>query len=365
MTNPEASIDTIVRRFQGAETGTIQYKAHGTGHIHQTYWVQQDHRQYLLQQVNHTVYPDVEGMMNNVLRVTEHLRHKLNSQSDTTLTTLRVIPTRDGSLCYQDAAGRFWRMFDFVAPSVAYNVTPSAIYAQEAGRAYGQFQAFLLDLPAPTLHEVIPSFHHLGHRLRQFEKVLAEDRVRRAGYVRREIAFVHQRAEELLRLDQLVARDELPVRVTHNDTKLNNLLFDPTTQRVRCVVDLDTVMPGTVLYDFGDAIRTIAGTVAEDTVDLKKVTLSLPYYQAFAQGYLSAAHFLTPIEIAHLPLSARYMTFIMGLRMLTDYLAGDVYYKIDHPEHNVQRTRVQFQLVRRMEEQFDRMNEIVQRLVGR
>ena len=357
-------MNAIISQFLPAETQSYHYEPYGAGHINDTFLVRSNEGEaYLLQRINHQVYADVTGMMDNIRRVTEHLRHKLESYPDNTLTTLQIIPTHDGALFYQDDTSSYWRMITFIRDGVSYEVAPSPALAQEAGRAFGQFQALLSDLPGPPLHEVIPQFHHMDHRLHQFEQALTADPVHRVAHVDDEIQFVRQRAKKMLAWYQLIATGQLPLRVTHNDTKLNNVLLDPTTHRVRCVVDLDTVMPGSVLYDFGDAIRTTANTAVEDEPNLDRVQFSLPYYEAFTRGYLSQAlSFLTDAERIHLPFSAQYMTFIMGLRMLTDYLSGDVYYKIHHPEHNLQRARAQFQLVLRMEEQYEEMVRVVEQL---
>ena len=359
------SMDTIVQRFQ-LTGNSFTYEPFGAGHINDTFLLRNDQADsYLLQRINHQVYKNVHGMMRNIRRVTEHLRQKIASSDDPSLlTTLQVISTHDGDLFYQDAAGNYWRVLTFISDSVAYDVATSPVQAREAGRAFGQFQALLHDLPGEPLIEVISDFHHMGGRLTKFAQALDADVVQRAAQVPDEINFVRQRADEMLALYRLVETGQLPQRITHNDTKLNNVLLDPLTHRARCVVDLDTVMPGTVLYDFGDAIRTTANTATEDEPDLDKVQLHLPYYEAFAQGYVSEARaFLTDREIEHLAFSARYMTFIMGLRFLTDYLAGDVYYKTHHPEHNLQRARNQFQLVTRMEAQYDEMVRIIEQLL--
>ncbi len=299
--------------------------------------------------------------MRNIYRVTQHLTVALSDHPS--LTTFQLVLTRQGGFCYQDAAGNYWRVFTFIEGGVAYDITPSAAPAREAGRAFGQFQALLLDLPGDPLIETIPRFHHLANRLTYFEQALVANRAQRASLVSAEVAFVRQRAPEMLRLHALIDSGQIPLRITHNDTKLNNVLLDPVTHRARAVVDLDTVMPGSVLHDFGDAIRTVASTAAEDEAELSQVRFHLPYYEAFAEGYLAEARaFLTAEEIKYLPLSARYMTFIMGVRMLTDYLDGDTYYKIGYPNHNLDRARNQFWLIEQMEEQHDSMIQVVQKL---
>lgn len=358
------SIDAIIRQFQLAGGRPFTHRPYGGGHINDTYLVSDGAtHQYLLQRINHRVYTDVVGLMNNIRRVTEHLRRQ--PPTSATLTTLRVITTRDGSLFYQDAVGNYWRVLTFIRDSIAYDVANSPTQAQEAGRAFGQFLARLRDLPEPPLHETIPVFHHMKSRLDNFTHARQTDVAQRAGLVPDEITFVRHRADEMLALHDRVERGQIPRRVTHNDTKLNNVLLDPLTHQARCVVDLDTVMPGTVVYDFGDAVRTIASTAPEDEADLEKVQLRLPYYEAFARGYLSETRvFLTDQETKQLPFAGRYMTFMMGLRFLTDYLAGDVYYKTQHSEHNVQRARAQFRLITRMETRYEEMVDVVQRLVG-
>ncbi len=344
--------------------GPFNIQPFGSGHVHDTFRVHDaQSTAFLLQRINHAVFTDVEGMMRNIYRVTQHLTAALFDHPS--LTTFQLVLTRQQKLFYQDTAGDYWRVFTFIEGGVAYDITPSAAPAREAGRAFGQFQALLLDLPGEPLIETIPKFHHLANRLTYFEQTLASDTAQRASQVSSEVAFVRQRAPELLRLHQLIDSGEIPARITHNDTKLNNVLLDPVSHRARAVVDLDTVMPGSVLHDFGDAIRTVASTAAEDEKDLKQVQFHLPYYEAFAEGYLAETRdFLTTEEITYLPLSARYMTFIMGLRMLTDYLAGDTYYKTAYPEHNLDRARNQFWLIKQMEKQHDAMVQVVEKLLS-
>ena len=356
-----SSIDQTIRQFQLVGT-SFTYEAFGSGHINDTYLIRDSHEYpYLLQRINHQVYTDVQGTMNNISRVTKHLQQKLAQVNAPSLTTLQVIPTHQGDLFYQDASGNYWRILTFISDTVAYNVATSPVQAREAGRAFGLFQALLRDLPGEPLIETIPRFHHMNSRLAKFAEARDANVVQRADEVSEEISFVQQRADEMVQLHHLVETGQIPRRVTHNDTKLNNVLLDPHTHQARCVVDLDTVMPGSVLFDFGDAIRTTANTAAEDETNLNGVQLHLSYYEAFSQGYLSEARaFLTKEEIEYLPFSACYMTFIMGLRFLTDYIAGDIYYKIHHPDHNLRRARNQFQLVRRMEANYDEMVRIIQ-----
>ena len=345
--------------------GPFEIQPFGSGHVHDTFRVQDAQENlFLLQRINHAVFKDVEGMMRNMQRVTQHLRQKTAALSETdSLTTFQLVLTKNKRLFYQDEAG-YWRVLTFVEGGTAYQRTPSAAVAREAGRAFGRFSALLLDLPGGPLVDTIPKFHHLTQRLAAFEQALVADVAQRAAEVLAEVAFVRQCAPELLRLHTLIDSGQIPSRITHNDTKLNNVLLNPVTHRARAVVDLDTVMPGSVLHDFGDAIRTVASTAAEDEADLNQVRFHLPYYEAFAEGYLAeTSTFLTSVEIEYLPLSARYMTFIMGVRMLTDYLAGDTYYKTAHPNHNLDRARNQFWLIKQMEEQHNKMVRVVQKLI--
>lgn len=355
------TVQPILTHFQIDGPFTVQ--PFGSGHVHDTFRVRdaQD-ASFLLQRINHAVFTDVEGMMRNIHRVTQHLTAALSDHPS--LTTFRLVLTRQKELFYRDTTGNYWRVFTFIDGGVAYDITPSAAPAREAGHAFGQFQTLLLDLPGEPLIETIPKFHHLANRLTYFEQAFASDTAHRASQVALEVAFVRQRVPELLRLHQLIDTGRIPLRITHNDTKLNNVLLDPVSHRVRAVVDLDTVMPGSVLHDFGDAIRTVASTAAEDEADLRQVQFHLPYYEAFAAGYLSeTCRLLTAEEITYLPLSARYMTFIMGLRMLTDYLAGDTYYKTAYATHNLDRARNQFRLIEQMETQHNAMVQVVQKLV--
>ena len=356
------SLQSVVRQFQRAERD-FTVRPFGTGHIHDTFLVRSDNNsQYLLQRINHAVYQDVAGLMQNIQRVTSHLRQKLDTSTSDSLTTFCVIPTHDQHWFYQDEAGHHWRMFTFVDRTVAYEVAQSPELIRKAGQAFGQFIALLRDLPGEPLITTIPAFHNMGSRLRNFERTVSDDTVGRLAQVSPEVAFVRQRADEMRALHQRVADGKIPQRTTHNDTKLSNVLFDRSGE-ARCVVDLDTVMPGTVLYDFGDAIRSMASTTVEDEGDLDQVRFHFPFYEAFAEGFLSDTRsFLTEAEIDQLPFSACYMTFIMGVRFLTDYLAGDVYYKIRDPAQNLRRARNQFQLIRRMEDQYDEMIRVVQRL---
>ncbi len=313
----------------------------GGGHINDTYRLVNPHgTDYLLQRINHRVFPDVEGLMRNITLVTDHLRTRLTDGQ----TTPTVIPSTDGQSFYRAPDGNYWRVFEFLGGLHSYEVVGTPAQAYEGAKSYGYFLRSLEDLPADRLTAVIPGFHDLPLRLRQFASALASPAGNRAGECRADIARVHALADDLLVIDRLHKDGSIPRRVTHNDTKFNNVLLTPD-DRGRCVVDLDTVMPGIVHFDFGDGVRSGVSPVGEDEADLSRVTVDVEKFRGFAAGYLEVTRdVLSETEIAHLARSGAYMAYIMGVRFLTDYLAGDVYYKISHPGHNLLRARNQLRL---------------------
>ncbi len=337
----------------------------GKGHIHDTYRVRTsgtDSPNYLLQRINNKVFVHVPEMMDNIERVTHHIRQKLKSISGSQINreVMTVIPTSRGNSYYIDPEDQFWRMFLFINDSYSIDKAENEDQAYEAGKALGKFQRLLADFPHQVLHETIPDFHHIKKRLRKFKKVITQDPLGRARALGEEIHFVTKRREEMSLIYNLGRAGFIPERVTHNDTKLNNLLFDEHGKALTWV-DLDTVMPGFIHYDFGDAIRTLANTAMEDESDLNRVSFHFAYYESFTQGYLEeVAGVLTPIELIHLAFSSKLMTFIMGLRFLTDFIEGDVYYKIEHPEHNLVRAQNQFKLLREMEDAYEDMKQTVE-----
>ncbi|OPZ25066.1 MAG: N-acetylhexosamine 1-kinase [Lentisphaerae bacterium ADurb.BinA184] len=345
---------------------------YGSGHINDTFAVRLSQGgtviRYILQRINHRIFKDVPGLMANIVRVTGHCAHKLAAAGcpDATRRGLTVVPTRDGQPFHTDADGSFWRAYVFIEGAHTYDVVESPAQACAAARAFGDFQRTLADLPPPALVETIPGFHDTRRRFEAFQKALAADRHHRARDVRGEIAFVEARADIVGRLVDLQRAGRLPERTTHNDTKLNNVLLDDGTGEGVCVIDLDTVMPGLVLYDFGDMVRTAARPTPEDERDLSRVVVSVPMFEALARGYLaSAGAFLTPCEREHLAFSARLISFEIGLRFLTDHLDGDAYFKIHRPGHNLDRCRVQFAMVRSIEEHSEEMEAIVAAAAGR
>jgi Ser/Thr protein kinase RdoA (MazF antagonist) len=297
--------------------------------------------------------------MENIQRVTSHLAAHLSADPDRDRRVLTLIPAQDGRPWRQDAEGSYWRVYRFIERARTYDAVESPKQAFQAAKAFGQFQKMLVDLPAPHLHSTIPDFHHTPKRFKAFERALAADTAGRAVLAKPEIEFAlaHHSMVSLL----LDAR--LPDRVTHNDTKFNNVMFDDETGEGICVVDLDTVMPGLALYDFGDMVRTATSPADEDEPDLSKVTMQLPMFEALARGYLSSAgSFLTKAERQHLAFAGKLITFEQGIRFLTDYLSGDTYYKVHREGHNLDRCRTQFKLVESIEQQEEKMDRLVNAL---
>ena len=335
--------------LEGAVTGIEPY---GDGHINTTYLVTTDGPRYILQQMNTSIFPDTVNLMRNVELVTSTLKAQGKE-------TLDIVPTTSGAT-WAEIDGGAWRVYKFIEHTVSYNLVPNPDVFREAGSAFGDFQNFLSEFDASQLTETIARFHDTPNRYANFEKALAADALGRAKNITSEIEFIHAREQDChVLLDQLAA-GEIPLRVTHNDTKINNVLIDAATGKGICVIDLDTVMPGLSAYDFGDSIRTGANDCAEDEPDQSKVHFDLHLYEVFAKGYLSTAGAsMSMAEKKSLAWGARLMTLECGIRFLTDYLEGDHYFHIARPDHNLDRARTQFTLVRQMEEVFDQMLEIV------
>ena len=345
--------------------GPVLCDAHhyGEGHINDTFvvWREDHSKRFILQRINTDTFTNPVGLMENVCGVTRHLRAKILAEGgDPARETLNVIPTLSGSTCYLDADGGAWRAYDFVEDTICLQQVGSEADFRTVAETLGKFQNQLADYPASTLHETIARFHDTPNRYANFEKALAADALGRAKNIAPEIEFIHAREQDChVLLDQLAA-GEIPLRVTHNDTKINNVLIDAATGKGICVIDLDTVMPGLSAYDFGDSIRTGANDCAEDEPDQSKVHFDLHLYEVFAKGYLSTAGAsMSMAEKKSLAWGARLMTLECGIRFLTDYLEGDHYFHIARPDYNLDRARTQFTLVRQMEEVFDQMLEIV------
>ena len=329
----------------------------GNGHINRTYRVIcENGKEYILQRVSQVAFHHPEQLIENIDAVTAHIAHKPELHQQ----TLHLIETKDGKKFYIAPDGEFWRAYSYIANGICLEAprTPQDFY--EAAVAFGAFQLALADFPPQRLHETIPHFHDTADRFRQLRESVAADAAGRVKDVQPELDFLFAREEELCTLCRMQAAGELPLRVTHNDTKLNNVLLDPQTGCAKCVLDLDTVMPGLSAYDFGDGVRFGASSAAEDEKDLDQVWLKLDMYQAFLEGYLDACgHALTPKEIEVLPLGAKIITAELAMRFLKDYLEGDVYFKIDYPTQNLDRCRTQLKLVADMEAKWPEMQRIL------
>ena len=336
---------------------------YGEGHINDTFvvWRANHTKRFILQRINTDTFTDPAGLMENICGVTRHLRTKIQAEGgDPGRECLNVIPTLSGAAYYIDSEGNAWRAYDFVENTVCLQQVGCEADFRTVAETLGKFQNQLADYPASTLHETIARFHDTPNRYANFEKALAADALGRAKTIAPEIAFIHAREKDChVLLDQLAA-GEIPLRVTHNDTKINNVLLDEATGKGICVIDLDTVMPGLSAYDFGDSIRTGANDCAEDEPDQSKVHFDLHLYEVFAKGYLSTAgSTMHTAEKRSLAWGAKLMTLECGIRFLTDYLEGDHYFHIARPNHNLDRARTQFTLVRQMEDVFDQMTAIV------
>ena len=344
---------------------------YGNGHINDTYKV--TYRQtdrfvlYLFQQINRQVFKDPFSLMDNVDRVCTHLQHKYklanDSHTDSSRCALTLIRTHDNRPCFEDSTGAVWRVYHFIEGATSHNIVQNTQQAFTIANIFGEFQKLLMDLPGNRLNNTIPDFHNTPKRYKDLESSVAKDPFNRAAEAKKEIRFALEHKELAGGLIAPYHDGRIPERISHNDAKLNNVLLSDGTQKALCIIDLDTVMPGLSLYDFGDLLRSATSPVAEDEPDLSKVTMQLPMFEALADGYLSSAGcFLTEIEKIMLPLSGKVITFEIGIRFLTDFLNGDVYFKTHHKQHNLNRCRTQFRLIESMIEQEEAMNRIVEKL---
>ena len=329
----------------------------GEGHINETYLTTCDSGlSYILQKINTNTFRDPVGLMENVSAVTDFLARRAQDPRR----TLQIIRARDGKPYHVDEQGAYWRMTNFVPSSVCLQKAETTRDFYNTGLAFGRFQKLLADFPAATLHESIPKFHDTRDRYRQLREAIAQDKAGRAASCRTEIDFAMAREAEAGQIVEALESGRLPWRVTHNDTKLNNILLDYDTREPLCVIDLDTVMPGSSLYDFGDSIRFGAATAAEDETDLSKVSMSLDLFEVYTRGFLTGCGgSLTELELQMLPIGAKMMTLECGTRFLADHLNGDVYFRIHRENHNLDRCRTQFKLVDDIESKLDQMAEIV------
>ena len=351
-------------KWNGSVSEPIPY---GEGHINQTYAItvtsEQGAKRYILQKINTDTFKDPAGLMENICGVTDFLREKARQRgNDPARATLHVVPTKEEKPYYQAVDGGCWRVYDFVEDTVCLQQVQSAEDFYQSAVAFGNFQHQLADYPAHTLHETIPHFHDTPKRFADFQRAVAEDRMGRAAQVQREIEFVRAREADYHIMVDLLAAGKLPLRVTHNDTKLNNILFDKTTGEGLCVIDLDTVMPGLAANDFGDSIRFGASTAAEDEQDISKVSCDLHLFEVYVKGFLEGCGgALTDLEVEMLPMGAILMTFECGMRFLADHLEGDHYFRIHRENHNLDRARTQFKLVWDMEQKLSEMKAIVEK----
>lgn len=348
-------IEKAAYAFQ-TDGAPVDCKAFGHGHINNTFCVTTESgKKYVLQRINKYVFKNPIRVMANTSSVTNYLRQRV----DDPRMTLHFLPTKDGRYYYKGYDGEFWRMYDFVG-GFTLDMPESDEDFYQSALAFGRFQELLSDYPADTLYEIIPNFHNTVDRYHQFKESVEMDIVGRAEEVQQDIQFLLEREEAGGVLQKMLNAGILPLRVTHNDTKLNNVLLDTKTRKSLCVLDLDTVMPGSSLYDFGDSIRFGAATAAEDEPDTSKMSLDLHLFEVYTQGFLEAAPSLTNMEVAMLPLGAYIMTLELAVRFLKDYLDGDLYFsKIAYPEHNLVRARSQMALVADMEKKWTQMNLIV------
>ena len=351
-------------RFEG---NLVSAEPYGDGHINDTYALVyttgDKKRRYILQRMNKSVFPDIGTLMENVALVTDFLACEIEKRGgDCERETLKLIKTKDGKNYFVDENGDCWRAFLFIENTIAYQTVDSPEIFEDTGRAFGVFIAGLADFDASRLGEVIKNFHDTRDRYRKFNDALEKDKANRAAGVAEEIEFVKQRQNYCGLITGMLERGEIPLRVTHNDTKLNNILVDADTKKAICVIDLDTIMPGSLLYDFGDAVRFGCSTAAEDEKDLSKVNFDINLYESFTKGFLNGiGDSITAKEVENLSYGAIIMTYECGMRFLTDYLDGDNYFKTKYPEHNLVRCRTQFKLVRCMEERLEEMNYIARK----
>ena len=357
-------LQAILLKFDVEDQKVRSFEQCHNGHISRTFFVKTDGKErdrYVLQEVNEYVFPNMDVLMNNVFAVTDFMYKKAQERGeDPSRATLRFHRTKDGKSYCRAADGKPWRMYDFIDSARTYNSCPGPELFAEVGRSFGRFAKDLSGFDATVLGEVIPNFHNTRSRFESFIESVEKDEAGRAKDISKDIEFVTNREDLCSAIVDKIATGEIPLRVTHNDTKLNNVLIDDASKKGICIIDLDTIMPGSVLYDFGDAIRFGASTAAEDETDLTKVEMDMEMFAAFAKGFVEQLKgYITDREIELLPLGALVITFETGMRFLTDYLNGDKYFHIAHEKHNLERARNQFKLVADMETKMPLMKKII------
>ncbi len=340
-----------------------------SGHINSTYFITchdgKNSKRYTMQLINTDIFKNPDEVMENIVNVTEHIRTSLEHKGiDPSRRTLRVIYTSDGKWGYVDSEGRYWRFYEFIENADNYMQIASSKMFERVGYAFGQFQMQLADFDASVLHETIPNFHNTEVRLSAFERAVERDVCDRARLVEQEIKFVRERSHIAPFINQGIADGTLKLRVTHNDTKLNNIMIDQDTGEGICVIDLDTVMPGSVLADFGDSIRFGASSAAEDETNLDGVYCRLDMFDAYAKGFIEGLEGrLTESEIRALPMGALVITYEQGIRFLTDYLEGDTYFRTEYEHHNLDRARNQLKLVADIESKMGEMQKMIEKYI--
>lgn len=357
-------IEQAIGQFQ-IEGNILSYESYGNGHINDTYLlvIQNNPREerYILQRINNSIFKDPEKLMFNISKVTSFIREEVEKLGgDVLREVITVIKTRDDKSIYRDSEGSYWRMYIFIEDASCFDKVNKAEDFYQSAVAFGKFQKLLSGFDASSLYEVIPDFHNTPLRYESFLKAVQEDKCNRANEVQDEIRFFIKRKADMECCKNYLDEGKLPLRVTHNDTKLNNVMIDNKTGEGLCVIDLDTVMPGLSIFDFGDSIRFGANTASEDEKDLKKVSLDLHLFEQYVKGFISGCGgSLTDTEVSMLAHGAKTMTLECGMRFLTDYLEGDVYFRIHREEHNLDRCRTQIALVLDMEDKWKEMKEIV------
>ncbi len=352
----------IINQFK-LDGAVVEYAPYGNGHINSTYRVVTDTgHQYIVQRINQNVFKKPDEVMENIIAVTRHIRKKVADKHG----PLHVIHTKDDKVGYKDPNGEYWRVYDFITDSICLEASETPEDFKQSAIGFGMFQNLLSDFPADTLHETIPNFHNTADRYVKFKAAIAADKAGRLASVQKEVDFYLSHEADGCLLGKLLAEGKIPLRVTHNDTKLNNVMLDAETRKPICVIDLDTVMPGLSVTDFGDSIRFGASTAPEDEKDLDKVWCDMELYRTYTEGFLSACgKSLTETELEMLPQGAKTMTLECGMRFLTDYLEGDWYFKTHYPDQNLDRCRTQMKLVQDMEAKWDEMHAIVKALAKR
>ena len=359
-------VEDIAGQF--ATEGTIgEVKVHGGGFINDSYRLinsKPGHPDYLLQRVNHFVFKDVELLMKNMVLVTDHVAAKIGKDypHEVERRSLTIIPAKNGMSYFKDQEGNFWRVLRFIEDHLVFDSTTDPAIAYQGAHTFGAFTTMLNDLPAEKVGTVIPDFHNMKWRLTQLENSIQKDAAGRLKVVKKEVEYVESRAKMMLTIHELGETGAIPLRVTHNDTKISNVLFDKNKKGL-CVIDLDTIQPGYVTSDFGDGIRTLTNTGEEDDEDLDRVTMDLELYEAFASGFLdSTREILSDTEKEALLYAGLLFPYMQAVRFLIDYLDGDIYYKVKHREHNLVRTKAQLKLTQDGEEKMDKLKAIIKKL---